>query len=172
MGDATRHALSQVTGLAKHFTPETLRAHLLSRSVRTPSGCLEYQGYAANPRVYQKLSSRAWAHVAAYAAFIGDYDPTLDVEHSCDNPPCIEPTHLRQMTHAENMRRRAGRTNRSSCDHPRERDDLGRLKRCRLCNAENQRRWQQRQAGVPVIELEQFRPWVIDPPEPLFDLVG
>jgi hypothetical protein len=95
------------------------------------------------------VAGRAWAHVAAYAVFVGEHDPALDVHHLCDRRDCIEPTHLRQLTHAENCRLR---TQRPTCrnGHPREVDEAtGRYRRtCRACNRENQRRRRERQAEV------------------------
>ncbi|MEU8077720.1 HNH endonuclease signature motif containing protein [Catellatospora citrea] len=136
--------IANVTGLAKHFTPETLRTHLLSGAERTASGCLEYRGYGKDRLAYQKLNQRAWAHIAAYAVFVGDIDPELVIDHLCNNPPCIEPTHLRQVTPQENYRRRRGTSSRP-CGHPRQVDpESGRLLRCNPCNAEAQKRWRTR----------------------------
>lgn len=117
------------------------------------------------PHIYQKGPGRAYAHIAAYVLFVGPRDPTLDVSHLCDNPPCIEPTHLTQETRAQNLARRAGRTNRSSCNHPREHTRDGRLKRCRACNAAAQRRWQERQrADTPPTAAPLFVPgsWTVE----------
>jgi HNH endonuclease len=138
--------MNGVRGLPKRFTEESLREYLLSRTERMPNGCLEFRG--SGPRhAYQRGPGRAWAHIAAYAAFIGPIDTTLVIDHICENPPCIEPTHLRQVTRAENAARRRGKKPRgSSCTHERVIDpETGYLQKCNPCNAEAQRRWRERQ---------------------------
>lgn len=140
--------LSQVTGLSRHFTEESLRAYLLQRSARRPGGCLVVRGYGDRRGVHQKLAGRAWAHVAAYAVFVGGYRPDLDVHHACGVPDCIEPAHLRQLTRAETARRRQQQP-RCRNGHDRELDPVtGRYRRaCRRCNSEAQKRWRDRQAA-------------------------
>ncbi|MDG4781409.1 HNH endonuclease [Micromonospora sp. WMMD961] len=140
--------LSQVKGLARHFTEETLRAYLLDRSVRRDDGCLIVRGYGSRRGVYQKVAGRAWAHIAAYVVFVGNFDPDLDVHHLCGMPDCIEPTHLRQVSHADTCRHR---TQRPRCrnGHEREIDPVsGRYRTvCRVCNNEAQKRWRARQSA-------------------------
>ncbi|WP_434740046.1 HNH endonuclease [Micromonospora sp. SH-82] len=141
--------LSKVNGLSRNFTPDSLRAHLLDRSVRQDDGCLIVRGYGTQRGIYQKVAGRAWAHIAAYAVFVGDYDPGLEVDHLCNRKDCIEPTHLRQVTHAENCR---SRIQHPTCrnGHQREVDEgTGRYRRtCRACNRDAQRRWRERQAAI------------------------
>jgi hypothetical protein len=139
--------LADIRGLSKHFTEETLRAHLLERSSRTDDGCLIVRGYGAERGVYQKVAGRAWAHIAAFVLFVGGYDPDLEVDHLCGVKDCIESRHLRQLTHAENCRTRAQRP-RCRNGHEREIDEAtGRYRRdCRECNRDAQRRWRERQA--------------------------
>ncbi|AVT28706.1 HNH endonuclease [Plantactinospora sp. BC1] len=139
--------LSQIRGLSRHFTEETLRTYLLDRSVRSEDGCLVVRGYGSQRGVYQKVAGRAWAHIAAYVVFVGGYDPELEVAHLCGVPDCIEPSHLRQLSHAENCR---GRRQHPRCrnGHDREIDTrTGRYRRvCRRCNSDAQKRWRERQA--------------------------
>lgn len=139
--------LHDVNGLAKHFTPETLRAYLLARATRTPDGCLIVRGYGSRRGTHQKVAGRAWAHIAAYAAFVGGYDPTLLVDHTCQADDCIEPSHLRQVTRAQNSR---DRRQPPACrnGHPREPDTGtgGDRRGCRECNRLAQQRWRHRQA--------------------------
>ncbi|MFR9780564.1 HNH endonuclease [Micromonospora sp. MS34] len=140
--------LSQVSGLSRHFSEESLKAYLLQRSERLPTGCLIVRGYGSRRGVHQKLAGRAWAHVAAYAVFVGGYQPDLEVHHECGVPDYIEPSHLRQLTHAENCRNRKQQP-RCRNGHDREVDPAtGRYRRvCRRCNNEAQRRWRDRQAA-------------------------
>lgn len=140
--------LENVGGLSKRHTPESLRTLLLDRSTRRPDGCLVVQGYGTRRGVYQKIAGRAWAHIVAYAVFVGPIDPDLEIDHTCGVKDCVEPTHLRQISHAENCRSRAqAPTCRNG--HERETDPAtGRLRRqCRACNAEAQQRWRTRQAA-------------------------
>lgn len=139
--------LGNVRGLSRHFTVDTLGRYLLDRSERRDGGCLIVRGYGARRGSYQKVAGRAWAHIAAYAVFVGDYDPALDVDHTCGVKDCIEPTHLRQLSRAENChtRRQAPRCRNG---HPREVDETTTRFRkvCRACNRDNQRRWREREA--------------------------
>lgn len=140
--------LSQITGLSRHFTEDTLRTYLLSRSTRLGTGCLVVRGYGGRRGTHQKVAGRAWAHIAAYVVFVGDYDPALEVTQVCGARDCIEPSHLRQVSHADSCRRRA-QSPVCRNGHERETDPAtGRFRRvCRECNREAQRRWRKRQAA-------------------------
>ncbi|SBT41516.1 HNH endonuclease [Micromonospora auratinigra] len=140
--------LSQVPGLSRHFTEDSLRAYLLRRAERQSGGCLIVRGYGDRRGVHQKVAGRAWAHVAAYAVFVGGYRPDLDVHHSCGVADCIEPTHLRQLSRADSARLRAQRPQCRN-GHDRETDPgTGRYRAvCRRCNSEAQRRWRERRAA-------------------------
>ncbi len=71
-----------------------------------PSGCREWAG-ARNKQGYGTLQRRKvssvplLAHRYAWALLHGD-PGTLDVLHTCDNPPCCEPSHLFLGTAADN----------------------------------------------------------------------
>lgn len=77
---------------------------VLARAKRTASGCLEYQGYRM-PKGYGLLSGvgEQLAHRIAWVHHHGPIPDGLFVCHACDNPPCIEVTHLFLGTSRENM---------------------------------------------------------------------
>lgn len=74
---------------------------------RGPDECWEWLGYR-NPDGYGHLTLRiitesAYAHQLAFELANG-YKSQLWVLHSCDNPPCCNPAHLREGTPKDNMR--------------------------------------------------------------------
>lgn len=77
----------------------------MARSVRV-GACLVLPN--ANPARYGTLrfdSGRQMsAHRASYTVTNGEIPPGMVVRHTCDNPPCIEPTHLLIGTPADNER--------------------------------------------------------------------
>jgi hypothetical protein len=72
------------------------------------TGCWIYQG-AISKNGYGWIGDEApsrktiGAHRAAYKAWVGPIPEGYVVLHSCDNPPCINPEHLRTGTQKENM---------------------------------------------------------------------
>jgi len=71
------------------------------------SGCWEWQaalltsgGYGA----FRLNGVTVRAHRVAFYLTNGDLNPDLEVLHLCSNPKCCNPLHLKQDTHAANLR--------------------------------------------------------------------
>lgn len=80
----------------------------LSRLTRyRPNGCLEFQGAIMRDGygMFRHNGRSRLAHRVAYEIYNNGESPgELDVLHSCDNPRCVNPMHLRLGTHTQNMR--------------------------------------------------------------------
>lgn len=78
--------------------------------VDTSGDCWTWLAYK-NPQGYGQLSDssrrRHLAHRYAYSMFVGNIPQGAYVLHSCDNPACVKPTHLRIGDQSDNMRDKA-----------------------------------------------------------------
>lgn len=82
------------------MTPEKFISKLL-----LVDECLEWQG-SKSPKGYGKFKigrKNTYAHRYAYSAFKGPLEPGKQVMHTCDNPSCCNPEHLRQGTNQDNV---------------------------------------------------------------------
>ena len=80
--------------------------NILSRTIRDDeSGCLIYTG-AVNQKGYPRISSqgkmRIGSHVV-YTMWYGAVPEGCEIDHTCYNRRCLEKTHLRPLTHKENV---------------------------------------------------------------------
>lgn len=76
------------------------------------SGCWIWQR-SLTAKGYGRLNHRearsGKAHRAIYEWVVGPLDPRIPLDHTCNNPPCVNPDHLEPVTNAENHRRAVGR---------------------------------------------------------------
>lgn len=78
------------------------RAALLAKVDTTdPLRCWNWQG-CRKERGYGH-TGRGYAHRRSYELFKGPIPKGRSVLHRCDNPPCINPDHLRVGTQADNI---------------------------------------------------------------------
>ena len=91
---------------------EKLRPHVGSAYTVTPQECWEWQGYIDRNgygKAYDPSAERGsrldWAHRVSYRFHRGPIPDGLELDHECQNPPCINPDHLAAVTRSEHVRR-------------------------------------------------------------------
>jgi len=68
------------------------------------TGASNYRGYGVLGRSHDGKWRNVGAHRLAWELANGrPIPPGMDIMHTCDNPVCVRPDHLRQGTRAENM---------------------------------------------------------------------
>ena len=95
------------------------------------------------------------AHRVAYILAFGEVPNGAHVLHSCDNPHCVNPSHLRPGTHTDNMqdkvlRGRHFQSNQTHCKRSHPLDDLNTYmtpdgrRNCRTCRLAAKRAYRAR----------------------------
>jgi len=70
------------------------------------TGYRERYGYGRVSMVAIGMSNKVLAHRAAWILTHGEIPSGMNICHTCDNPICVNPSHLFLGTHQDNMRDR------------------------------------------------------------------
>ncbi len=94
--------------------PEKLASKIRQADAQAECGgfCYEWQGqrkYDGYGTVTGEDGVMTVAHRAVWQIAVGPIPSGLLLCHQCNNPPCVNPEHIRLGTHRENMRERSRR---------------------------------------------------------------
>lgn len=78
-----------------------------SYTINPASGCWEWTGLKDKDGYGRFEEDGSWvgAHRRSWETLNGPIPDGLELDHRCETPACINPAHLRLMTHGENIRR-------------------------------------------------------------------
>lgn len=88
-------------------------------------------------------------HRLVYRKAKGPIPDGLEIDHLCGRRDCIQIEHMELVTHAENMRRMGAAITHCANGHEYTPENTyirpNGQRDCRICNADRQRRWRERQ---------------------------
>lgn len=82
--------------------------HLSRFTIDPDTGCWNWDGHldrGGYGKTYHNGSSGRLAHRMVFEALVGPIPPRLLLDHLCRNRRCVNPEHLEDVEHAENVRR-------------------------------------------------------------------
>lgn len=86
---------------------KSIRTRFDAKYVPVPSGCWQWTASTARRGYGQmgitKPKRNEKAHRISYALNVADIPPDRVIMHTCDNPGCVNPQHLRMGTQIENL---------------------------------------------------------------------
>lgn len=88
------------------YSSDRMKEKIFSKTRKVRYGCWIWEG-SRSPSGYGVIFNglkSAPAHRVSYEIFKGEIPEDKFVLHSCDNPPCIKPAHLRIGTHEDNAK--------------------------------------------------------------------
>jgi len=136
---------------------DALPARFWSKVRRSPKGCWLWTGAIAKSGygTFSLNGRTEYAHRVAWLELIGPIPQGLEIDHvKCGRHRCVNPAHLRVVTHAQNMAREMpkaweGNLKKTHCpaghEYTAENTYMGPKGRdCRACRLEATRRWRKR----------------------------
>jgi len=115
-------------------------------------------GYGKLSAPEKRRAGHEYAHRWAWEKFNGPIPKGMYILHRCDNPPCINPLHLRLGTHRDNMHDMLakGRQNHQKMTCCRKCGSAlyhnGRQRKCRACYLAYLKGYYQKHRNVPKVE--------------------
>ena len=117
-------------------SPRTLE-DIKSRSTLNENGCWIWNGSKCGPgygESWDHLAKRKiMAHRLSFMLSKGPIPSHLEIDHTCNVRPCVNPDHLQLLTHKENCSKRDSKKTHCKQGHPWINENIYAHKRGRVC---------------------------------------